>query len=498
MKRAFFTASQNVVRVLASRWFFIAVLAFFVFEALWMVASAAYPMAFDEEVHFGVVKLFSEHWLPFMSTQPETADSFGAIIRDPSYLYHYLLSFPYRFLSIFTDNQTAIIIVLRLINVALFAWALVLFRKVLLRAKASPALAHTALAIFVLIPIVPQLAAHINYDNLLMVMLAWMCLLVAKILEGLQERRLLFVPVATLLLVAMATSVVKYESLPFVAAAVLFAGFMVWRTFNKKSWRLLVSGAKRISRRMAIVFIGAAIVLLGLLVQRYGVNIAQYHALKPKCDAVLGEVRCEAYGPWARNHHLAQEKGDVNTNPLAYTWTWVQSLHYRLFFAVSGPGNNHRNHPPLPLPAAAAVVIAISGIIALALFWRKVFAGHRLLVFFCFMSALYLAALWFEDYSQFVETGHPVAINGRYLIPILLPLAAVFGRAFSFAFMNKLALKASMAVLALALFLNGGGVLTFISRSDAAWYWPNETIINMNETAQDIVAPVLIETGKHY
>src|SRR5688572_18300901 len=192
MQRAISIASRKVVRVLASRWFFVAVLAFFVFEALWMVASAAYPMAFDEEVHFGVIQLFSEHWLPFMGSQPESADSFGAIIRDPSYLYHYLMSFPYRFLNVFTDNQTAIIIVLRLINVALFVWGLVLFRKVMLRAKASPALAHTALAIFMLIPIVPQLAAHINYDNLLMIMVAWMCLLVATILDALKARKLPF------------------------------------------------------------------------------------------------------------------------------------------------------------------------------------------------------------------------------------------------------------------------------------------------------------------
>lgn len=487
-----------MVRVLASRQFFIGVVVFFVFEALWIAFSAAYPMAFDEEVHFGVIQLFSDHLVPFMATQPESADSFGAIIRDPSYLYHYLMSFPYRLLSMFTDNQAAIVIILRLCNIALFAWSLVLFRRVLFRAKTSPALAHTALAIFVLVPIVPQLAAHINYDNLLMVVLAWMCLLVAKILDEIRQRKVSVLSLSTLLILAMFSTLVKYESLPFVAAAILFVGFMLWRRFRKRTTSMLRQGAKKLPRRTTLILISLGVVLFGLVFQRYGINLIQYQALKPECQAALSETRCEAYGPWARNHRLAQTKGEVNTNPLGYTWTWLQSLHFRLFFAVSGPENHHANYPPLPLPAATAVIIAISGIVALLLYWRRVFAGQPLLVFLCFMSAFYLLALWFEDYAQFVETGHPVAINGRYLIPILLPLAAIFGRALSIAFQGKRVFKASAVALVILLFLNGGGVFTFISRSDATWNWPNNAVIMVNDQARRILAPVLIESGKHY
>jgi hypothetical protein len=233
-------------------------------------------------------------------------------------------------------------------------------------------------------------------------------------------------------------------------------------------------------------------------VQRYGVNMWQYQTLKPKCHQVLTEQRCEAFGPWARDHRLAQTKGNVNTNPLAYTWTWLQGLHYRMFFAVSGSDKRYSNYPPLPLPSATAVVLAISGVIALLLYWRKVFARRPFLVFLFFMSALYLAALWFDNYAKFLETGHPVAINGRYLLPILLPMAAVLGRALGLALLSKVVLKASLAGLAVVLFLQGGGVFTFISRSDERWYWQNQTIININESAQRTLAPILIESGKNY
>lgn len=489
---------RRLTDLLASQWFFYSIIAFFILQAVWIALSAAYPMAFDEDFHLGIIRLFADGLSPFAAPQPESADSFGAIIRDPSYLYHFLMSVPYRFIDLFTNNQTAIVIFLRLINVALFTVGLLLFRKVLLRAKMSPAFTHAALAIFVLVPIVPQLAAHINYDNLLVPLLGWMCLLVARIIEGLRTKHLDAGAVGLLVLACMASSLIKYEFLPFVAAIVLFVGFMIVRAFGRRTPRVIGRDWLRLPRKTTIGMVVVFVVLLGLMAQRYGVNLAQYQTLKPSCDIVLDEQRCQAYGPWARNHWLEQHKAKFNKSPLAYSWVWLQSLHYRSFFAVSGPQNSYTNYPPLPLPAATAVIIAVSGLTALLLFWRHVFAGHTLLLFLCVMGALYLSALWVEDYSQFLETGQPVAINGRYLIPILLPLGAVFGRALSLALQLKSAVKPFLATAAIVLFLAGGGVITFILRSDSSWYWPNHTVNVVNDNARRMLAPIIFEGNKYY
>jgi hypothetical protein len=241
-----------------------------------------------------------------------------------------------------------------------------------------------------------------------------------------------------------------------------------------------------------------AVVAGGLFLQRYGTNMLTYHTPVPACDVVLSETDCMAYGPWARNYLLAQSKAPTVASPSAYTWTWLQALHYRLFFTVNGPADDFRNYPPLPLPAAAAAVIAVTGTVALLLYGRKVFAGQPLLGLFLLIVLLYCGVLWAEDFSQFVQTGQPVAINGRYMLPIVLLLAAVFGRALSVAVARKQAIKTMAAAVVILLFLQGGGVFSFILRSDDWWYWPNNAIVHMNNGAQRMLAPVIIEGSKYY
>lgn len=138
----------------------------FLFEALWLAFSGRYPMAFDEDFHLGIIKIYAYHLSPFWGSQPVINDTFGAVNRDPSFLYQYIMSFPYRFIQLFTKDQTIIVIFLRIINVALFALSLPIFRRLLQKTGASKQIIHAALLLFILIPVVPLLAAQINYDNL--------------------------------------------------------------------------------------------------------------------------------------------------------------------------------------------------------------------------------------------------------------------------------------------------------------------------------------------
>ncbi|HEX7964013.1 MAG TPA: hypothetical protein VF466_05515, partial [Candidatus Saccharimonadales bacterium] len=202
--------TRRTAAVLSSRRFGIAVLMFFVLEAVWIACSALYPMAFDEEFHFGLIKIYSQHWLPFFSSQPHGLGQFGPFVSDPSYLYHYLMSFPYRLLHVFTHSQTALVIVLRFMNIAFFSTGLLLFYRLLRRVGTSRLLANTALALFVLIPIVPLLAGQINYDNLLFPLVAWTCLLVADAYGDIRKQRLNLKTLTVLVSLLMLSSLVKY------------------------------------------------------------------------------------------------------------------------------------------------------------------------------------------------------------------------------------------------------------------------------------------------
>ena len=493
--------SATIIRVLSSRQFFYGVIVFLVLEALWIVFSAAYPLPFDEEFHYGLVQLYGQHWLPWVSDQPPGPAVLDAVTRDVSVLYYYVMSFPYRLFHLFTDNQAALVILLRLINVGLFVWGVALFRKVLLRAKLSPALTNTALAVFVLIPIVPQLAAHINYDNVELLLVAWLCLLVADTVDGFKKRQLAVRSLCLMLLVCAVIGLVKFKALPLVLGAVIFELFYIYRTFGL-SWqqwlRAVRKGWQPLSQRFKIGFLVGFILLFGLVIQRYGVNLVEYQSLKPQCDVVLGEERCMGYGPWARNHLLEDVVGDVAERPIAFTATWLYSLHYRLFFAISGVTNNYQNFLPTPLPSAAFVVIVVSGLVALALYWRRVFKGNMLLVFFAVLTAVYVATLWIDNYSQYLQTGQPVAINGRYLLLVMLPFVAIAGHALSRALKPWPALKAGAATLAILLFLQGGGVFSFILRSGPGWFWPNQTVTAINDQARRALEVVILEGPKSY
>ena len=491
---------QKIAVVLGSRRFYWLVIGFFVFEALWVALSANYPMAFDEDFHFGVIKIYSGQWSPFLTGQPEGANKFGALAIDPSYLFHYLMSFPYRLLAAITDSQAAQVISLRLINVAIITTGLVLFRKVLLRAGTSPLVTNTATLLFALIPTVPLVAGQINYDNLFILALAGVCWFALLVTEDLRAGKINLSHIVWLAVLTLLACLVKYAFLPMLLAVFAYIVVLIGLKFRSR-WREFGTQIQKsyngIGKWLKVGLIVALVLSGGLFLQRYGVNMVKYGHPVPPCDAAIGVEACMEYGPWGRNYRYAAEKFNINPSPVAYTWTWLQGMHYRLFFMITGPPT-HTNYPPAFLPSATAIVIVLCGTLSLIFYSRRVFAGQPFLVFLLLLAATYVAILWFQRYGEFLETGQPVAINGRYLIPLLLPMAAVFGRGLSVALQVWPMAKKWVVVAVILLFWQGGGVFSFILRSDASWYWPNRAVVKINEGAQNVLSPIMFIGPKHY
>lgn len=490
---------RTLTHVFASRIFFAVVIGFFVIQASWFVLTALYPMAFDEEFHFGIIKLYAEQWSPFMLSHPAGGDAFGAVARDPSYLFHYLMSFPYRLLEQLTASETTRIIVLRFINVALFAYALVLFRKVLLRITRSNAFTNVSLAILTLVPIVPQLAAHINYDNLQMVMVAWACLLVTDIHRQFNAGRFDIRTVTALACVCLLASIIKYTFLPIFIGIILFVIYDAFRSFASwhAFWSRITENWLILSTKMRIGLAVLFLLCFGLFFQRFGINTIQYHTPIPSCEKVLAYENCKSYGPWIRDYNLSHSKGDVDENPIAYSFSWLRGLWWRLFFAVNSMERDYANYPPLPIPSAAAVIV-IGTIAALTLaLWRRMLAGHPLVLFCGIVVSVYCGILFAENYAMFRETGQPVAINGRYLIPII-PLIAIIGwRALSIALKRIPQAKPVVALAVLLCFLQGGGVFTYILRSDSSWNWPQSSAaVTANDKARVLLDPFIFQGTK--
>lgn len=495
----------SINRLIGSRRFFLFILIFFIFEAGWIALSARYPQAFDESFHFGLIQTYSHYWLPFLSSQPPHANTYGAVARDPSYLYHYLMSFPYRLIAVFYHEKIGQVILLRLINVGMFATGLILLRRVMLRVGASPQLTNVSLLLFVLIPVAPQLAAQINYDNLVIPLVAWTCLLTFNAIDEIKQRKPSVRTLITLLTVCLLSSLVKYEFMPIFLGVVLFLLFITYKSFRgdlhvlrsriRHSW-------SQQSRRVKAVLIALVLISVTMFVQRDVVNLVKYHSISPDCSAVLSVKDCSAYSVWDynyRTHQLVLNKvKKVDSNPITYVEEWAYWLWYRLFFAINGPASKYNNYPPLPLPSATFVVIGIAGIAAILKWHRRIFEHNPYIVLLALITVLYLAALLAEGYLAYEYTDVLQLMNGRYLLPILPLVAAIAGSAFSVALHKSPRLKSGLALLAILLFLQGGGFLTFITRSDSSWDWQNGTVVKVNNAARHIANPVVVNGKKTY
>ena len=491
------TVLLRLTEFVSSRRFFRLIVVVFVVEALWIALSGKYPMAFDEDYHLGVIRLYAHHLSPFWSGQPIGGDSFGAIARDPSYLFQYVLSFPYRFISSLTDNQTVQVLILRGINIALLATSLPLFRRLLAKTGASGGLVNVCLGLFVLVPIVPLLGAQINYDNAFIPLTALVLLKTIQLSEELRANHTLPLRVFLELLVLMLlTSLVKYAFLPIALAVATYVVIDMYRHLQLRNlWRGVRHQFSAIPMAFRWLLVIGLIVSAGLFVERYGLNLAYYHKPVPDCGQVLTVQRCSAYGPWIRDYNLSNANADNSGNfgnPVTYTWTWLYGMWMRSFFAVDGPSSQFQTRGPFVMPAITAALLAIIGVPLGLVYGRRLLRHHNkpLLILFVMVIGIYLAALWVDAYDAFNRTGQPVAINGRYLLPILLPLFLLVGLAYQKFLGHRLALKMSLTILVITAFLWGGGALTYILRSNDAWYWPSPVVRSANHGLQRTLGPV--------
>jgi len=106
---------------------------------------------------------------------------------------------------------------------------------------------------------------------------------------------------------------------------------------------------------------------------------------------------------------------------------------------------------------------------------------------------LYLFALWcYTNYLGYREIGVALAIQGRYLLPILPILIGYVFMSVNTAFSNK-SIKLAMVLIALLLFTQGGGISTLIIRSEDSWYWQRSYITEPNSKIKELLKPFIKE-----
>jgi hypothetical protein len=298
------------------------------------------------------------------------------------------------------------------------------------------------------------------------------------------------------------SSLVKYEFFPIFAAIVVYLCALLHQTYHFHFAPLRKSIGKdwlKLSNVSRVLLVMLFTVSLTFFVQRDGTNIIKYHTISPDCGVVLSVKDCSAYSVWSHDYsshnQVVASQNTVDRNPFEYFWQWMYWLWYRLFFGINGVSSGYTNYPPLPLPSAGFILVVFAGA-ACVIKWRKrIFKDNNYMLLLSVIIVLYLFALLLEGYMKYEYTDVLELMNGRYLLPIVPVAAAIVGKGFSVALKNKDRLRAYFAVAAIALFIQGGGFLTFITLSDSTWDWQNSLVVKANNDARKI-ADVFVINGK--
>ena len=475
---------RAIGRWLGSDSFFLSILFIFTTQALWIAWSGAYSMAYDEFFHLGIIQEYAKGWTPFIE-QPAGPAVLGAVARDPSFLYHYLMSFPYRIITAIWDSFAMQIIALRLLNIGLFIWGLVLYRRILVHTGLPRRTINIIMLFFTLVPTVLMVAVQVNYDAMMFLASGAAVLLAINLTVALRAKdKRVVVQFLALIAVLMAGSIVKYAFLPLAAAIGTFMIVQVYLAIRTKRlfWQSVRREGRQTLRSPAGWLLLISCIVVGILfVQRIGGNIMQYHTPAPDCSAVISLERCKAHAPYGRNQRYKEKNlaaALTLTDKLSYPISWYNKMLKESFFAIGPEQLGYPYGAPLPTAFAAghAIVLAllICTVIGVRWLWRN---PVWQLAMVCIL--VYMGVLFVRNYSEFLTLGVPVAIHGRYsiyIIPLLAALAAASASRLLRGVRREL-LHGTL-VLLLGLMLLGGGWLPYIIRSADNWMWPHAAPIN--------------------
>ncbi len=483
------------IRFVSSSLFFWIVVLLFIINASWIALSAVYPMMFDEEFHLGIIEVYSHQLSPLIVHQAPETVFHGDLTRSTSYLFHWLMSFPYRFITLLTNDLALQVVFLRIINIGFVAISLWLFRRTLLLGGFSSVLSNLVVFFFTLIPLVPFTAAHINYDNLIMIFTAGIFYTALKSVQRSQNQ---FPWVVTTLCIGLFGSLAKFTFLPVFVATILFIAISLWREYKRETLSVLLKQSKKLAKPLIVLLSITLLVGGGLFVERYGGNLLVYRSLEPKCDQIHSKELCSQYNIWDRNTSWTQryEKEQWSLwNPVEYTvYRWVPHIFNDLFRAGAYTGGEVEVRKPLGkldyttgniMLRITGWAVLIGSVAATIITWPKL-KLKKIRYLFLVSIGLYAAALWIKNYSDYTTYGLPVATQGRYFIPFLIPLMAMGAYAISAA-IKKRYIKGILLGISLLLFTQGAGATTYVLYSKQNWYWPNHTVQSTNQQAQNLV-----------
>jgi hypothetical protein len=159
---------------------------------------------------------------------------------------------------------------------------------------------------------------------------------------------------------------------------------------------------------------------------------------------------------------------------------------------INGRNSNFNIGQPLPILKAIFLVTFIGGLAAIILFGRRVLWNNPINRILLFIVIFYLGSLWLYNFKEYSQLGQTVAIQGRYWIPALIPILILFGQIIAYLMQKYQSAKLIFVIAFTVLILQGGGIATFVIRSDDSWYWQNSVVAKINKKSRSVLHHVII------
>ncbi len=436
-----------VHRFTGSRQARLLVLALFTIEAVTLACITHIGIPPDETTHKLFIEYYANHSLsPFLHHQTPTYN-LGDKTREVDYIYHYTMSLVYRLLPLAAGGKY---IVIRLFSVVAGLGSFLLLARILKRLGISAGVITFSLLVLANVPMVLMMSSAINND-----VFVWLGMLLGIwLLIRLWQK-----PTATdlvwLFALSLAGGLVKRTFLPLGCVFILLAIILALKrrsAITRGLWP------------MRWQFIAACCVLLvfsGLFLERVGGNVLLYHAVTPTCEQVDGVAACKVF--WAN----IRAQTFPPALPVSPTYLPVFSVRW-LFESLQNVLDIqtqfwlHQVQPTIWMSRLLSSIFIAGVGYGIFYDWRGRGAQDKRHIYRLFVVCVCLGFIGvhlfinFQSYQEHKVFG--LALNGRYIIPSLLPLVGLSAFYWSKLLASHQRLLVSLALATILLMGFGSGL----------------------------------------
>lgn len=418
----------------------------------------------DEPGYFYLSTLFSTSWRLPEITEKSLALGFSEFERLP-YMYFWLNG---RFLNLFSllfpdATSWRQLVFLRLVNV--FYSILTVFFTHLLTKEFIQKVWWRLLVTFLMTSTLmfTFLSSGVSYDNLANLCAAAGILFLVRALKG---RKIITNSLLWIIFIGLGI-LVKKTILPLALIT-----FILWIFFIIKN-RHQVNLKTEFNWRFAVIC-ALTLLILGLNGSVYGINLVKYLEPIPDCTDLLPQEQCDlsVYVRRAKELGFPEQKltlVDVveqqKTNPISYiSEYWFE----RMLKTIHGIMGHKSYYPPL-LPTFFRLLYIFIFIVAIKYWQKREYAFYALVI----ITLSYILAIMISSYNEeLMSDFRHVAVQGRYLFPILAPFFVLVSHSIS-QITNQWIRRLTVAYT-LLLFTIGGPVmflLVFARTNAVGWFY---------------------------